>query len=260
MNKRAENTRCCRLKNIILHKSVIIFCELMLLGCAPNFAPPARIDHSGAPGRQKRGNFGVETVIGVAPDSQSDAGDTEIGGTLLASYGINEKFAIQTGYQFTPDAWHMAVLGIRYTPFPPNLKKPLPDFLLDLEVGQGLGVGGVKHEKNPDDDESYEVGDPFKRFAVGVYCGFGIGLGLRIVDIFIRARVQYVKAIDLETTVWVSGAGGIQLNLPYGVRLYSAVGGGFYYNDEDQGNLSFPIGGLIVEGGISYHFQLVHKN
>jgi hypothetical protein len=253
----AETLSRFRLMRRPLHLLIVAASELLLLGCAPKFAPPVRIDHAGAPGRQQRGAIGIGAVVGITPVSQSDAPDTEIGGTLLAAYGITEEFAIQTGYQLTPAAWHMGFLGVRYTPLPPNLNEPVPDILLDFELGQGIGVGGVRHEENSDTDEIDEVGNPFNRVAGGAYCGFGVGIGFRIVDIFVRGRAQIVKAADVEMTVWVSGIGGLQFNLPYGFRLYSAVGGGFYYNGEEQGSLSFPIGGLIVEGGIAYHFRVM---
>ncbi len=219
-----------------------------ILGCAPTFAPPMRSTHYGAPGRLAPGD-GEVAVSGSVYQNGAITGGIPLSRNLRLEIGSDAGFG--------SGRWTLGVAGLRWT-LPigsqastgdePSASYQRKGPYLDVEGGFGLGVGGELSDEGEGLHALSEVGNPWDRFAGGIYAG--AGLGYWVVDwfaLFGRVRLQIAAASQIPETLWGSSAFGIEFRYS-AVSLYLATGVGGYSNRKDQ---EF---GVLGEGGLSISF------
>jgi hypothetical protein len=203
----------------------------LALGCAPTFAPPIRSTHYGAPARVAPGEVEI-----------SGAGSAYLTAGVYAGLPIAEDVQLELGSDFaSPDqegGWRLSVGGLRYT-HAPKVRERGFGGAFDIEGGLGFGAGGVNSEvSNADAGKT----------AFGGYFGMGAGLHFSPhVALFARGRAQLSTATNVPTTFWGSGVFGPEITFGP-ASFYLATGIAGYSNDLDQ------IAGLVMEGGLSFHF------
>lgn len=207
----------------------------LLLACSPTFAPLVRATHSGSPGRLEAGELELSGAAGgyALPT---------VGGPQIA-YGLLDWLSIEAGGNLSlaenQATWMMGYLGPRLT-YAPN-RKALVHFVSDLELGFGMGVGGVLHG-NPAPaclGSCAQGGDGLSwsdRLAYGSYQGIGLGGRFHWFSLFVRARVEASSARGVPLTLWPSAMLGIEFDWAHRVAI--GAGGGYmgYMNSVDSTN------------------------
>lgn len=222
-----------------------------LTSCASTlYSPPIRSTHYGPPARVPPRRLDVS---GAATFPW-----TGTGGPRLA-YAFNDWLQIEGGGEFAAQAeWMLGYGGLRFTPL--NWTRNTLRIAVDLEVGLGLGVGGVLY-CGPDCDVSVcdrfppycgrdRTRSPFERLTGGGYLGAGFGVHRSFFSTFIRARVQISRSVNIPTTLWGSTLLGIAFDVREWFDIYVAGGVAGYYNEYDM--LLGPLG----EVGMGVSFPL----
>ncbi len=199
-------------------------------GCNAYYAPPVRAFQYGAPARLEAGRVEVGGTAGgfAIPD---------IGGPHVG-VGITDAVAIEAGGNFWLDAgrqsWAMGWLGPRFS-YAPHRERRV-HFIGDLELGAGVGVGGVRDSNSSLSDHCMDCDgrSGLDRLAGGGYGGIGLGVQIAWVSLYARARVEMSTADNVPTTVWPSASVGAEFN--YRKKFAVTIGGGYigYVNGSDH--------------------------
>lgn len=202
---------------------------LVVCGCNTYFAPPIRAVQYGAPARLEEGRIEVGGTAGgfAIPD---------VGGPHLG-VGIRDWLALEVGGNlalgYGRDSWALAYLGPRFSYAPHRAQRV--HLISDLELGVGVGVGGVRDSNaTPSPDCHCDGLAGFDRIASGGYAGIGIGAQISWFSIYARTRVEASTATNVPTTVWPSASVGIEFN--FRKRAALTLGGGYigYVNSVDK--------------------------
>jgi hypothetical protein len=213
-------------------------------GCNPVFAPPMRSTHYGSPGRLKSGQAEVSGGFQILL----------VGGSA-AAFALNDWLQLELGGDFSlirDENWAIGFGGIRLTP----LRRQAGSLFWagDLEIGLGLGAGGIWCEQESDNGCYGDGLEWTDRFAYGGYFGAGLGLHIDFFSAFARGRVQISESTNIPYTIWLSVLGGIGFRIVDNLNLYLAGGYGFYRNDLDF------VDGPLIEAGLSISFDVLDGN
>ena len=205
-----------------------------MMGCYPTYAPPIRGLHAGMPDRVARGQLEVGGTVGGF--SLPTTGGPHVG------YGLSASLVIEGGanLNFVEGHWATAWGGVRLV----RSKELGREVRLvgDLELGAGLGAGGVARN----DDTPWT-----RRFAYGMYEGLGVGLRWRWLGAFLRARLDSVATSSGASTLWPSAMLGLEARA--GHLLFSVGGGRWAYWNEVDG----LVGSWFYQAQVALLFDLV---
>lgn len=200
-----------------------------MVGCSPVFAPPVRSTHMGPPRPHRKG----EVELGGAANMYGSGGPWA-NVTLTPSVSLN----LGSDLKLTDNEnWAMGHAGLRYTLGGADGRRT--GWFGDLELGGGLGVGGIntRYERRW-----------HERLAYGGYVGLGAAYRFyEWLGLFARAQAELTDAKGVSSTFWASGVFGPNFNAGP-VSFYIAVGLGYYYNQYDSN------AGLLPEAGLSVRF------
>jgi hypothetical protein len=158
----------------------------------------------------------------------------------------------------------IATLGVRVSPWPAVNQNPKVQFLNDLEMGFGLGVGG---EFECDEEKEDCVSDGLdweQRFAYGGYVGTGIGVGFTHwkgsnhvldFDIYARVRMSFAKAEGAPYTTWIVWGPGIQIRINRIFRLWYMYPFSHHWNGHER-----MTGWYFGEIGLGFDFDLISSS
>jgi opacity protein-like surface antigen len=210
---------------------------LLAAACTPVYAPPIRSHHYGAPARLNAGDIeiaGGATYFGT-------------GGPQVA-VALTDRLQLEVGGEFALQRWALGTAGLRATLYAPPPGEP--GFLLDTELGAGLGAGGecaFNEQRNscPEHGRAWH-----ERLAGGGYAGLGLGARYAWFAWSLRGRAQVSRATGIPTTFWYSAMTGPQFTIMDHVMLYAGAGVAGYTNRHDD---EF---GFLVDAGIGVRWNL----
>lgn len=202
-------------------------------GCSPVFAPPVRSTHLGPPRPHRAG----ELELGGAANLYGSGGP-------WANLALSPAVSINLGSDLRlmdNENWAMGHAGLRYTLGGADGRRT--GWFGDLELGGGLGVGGVDRREGQASDVDWSG-----RLAYGAHVGLGAAYRFREwVSIFARTQAEVTHAEQIPLTFWASGILGPSFSAGP-VSFYLACGLGYYVNEQDS-NV-----GLLPEAGMSVRF------
>ncbi len=204
-------------------------------GCNTYYAPPIRAVQYGAPARLEAGRVEVGGTAGgfLLPD---------VGGPHIG-VGIRDWVALEAGgnlaLDYVKDSWALAWLGPRFS-YAPHRERRV-HLISDLELGVGVGVGGVRDSNAPPSKDCTDCDgrSGWDRIASGGYAGVGIGAQIAWFSVYARTRLEASTATNVPTTLWPSASVGIEFNVHK--RAAITLGGGYigYVNRSDQAHAWF---------------------
>lgn len=180
----------------------------LLFGCNPVYAPPVRATHAGAPARLEAERM----EIGGAAAGLSNP----MAGGPHVAVGLEDWLSLEAGgnFNFFAQGWALGWLGARLTR-PPEYEV---DWVGDLELGGGLGVGGASCA-------SGECGTWSEILAGGGYGGFGVGIRADVATVYVRSRLEVSAARDIPVTFWPTAMLGVDFLIE---RVFAFGAGGGY--------------------------------
>ncbi len=183
--------------------------------CNPVYAPPIRGAAYGAPSRLEGGRVEIGGAA-IGPASPW------AGGPHVA-VGVDDALSMEVGGNFSAygGGWALGWLGLRLTRAPEDTI----DFVGDLELGGGAGVGGANGESTVPWTE---------RGAGGGYVGLGAGVHAEDGALYLRGRLEVSAADRVPVTLWWTALLGLDFTLERVVALGFAVGFAGYHNDRDS--------------------------
>jgi hypothetical protein len=207
---------------------------LACVGCVRTYSPPIRGLLAGMPDRVARGQLEVGGTVGGF--SLPTTGGPHVG------YGYSDTLVIEGGanLNFVDGYWATGWGGVRLL-----RSKALGNevrLVGDLELGAGLGAGGV--ERN---DSSRWT----KRFTWGMYEGLGVGLRWRWLGAFLRGRLDSSETTSGAATLWPTVMLGLEARA--GPLVFSVGGGRWAYWNQTDG----LVGWWFYQGQVSLLFDLV---
>lgn len=183
--------------------------------CNPIYAPPVRGAAYGAPSRLQGGRVEIGGAA-IGPASPW------AGGPHVA-VGVDDALSVEAGGNFSAHggAWALGWLGVRLTRTPEDTI----DFVGDLELGGGAGVGGANGESAVPWNE---------RGAGGGYVGLGAGVHAEDGALYLRGRLEVSAADRLPVTLWWTALLGLDVTIERVLALGFAMGFAGYHNDLDS--------------------------
>lgn len=210
----------------------IVIALAAMFGCSPTMAPPVYSTHNGTPTRVRGHAIGI-----------GGAGNLWGSGGGRVGVPVSPSTDMEVGGDFRlvdAEQWAMANAGLRYAFL---CGEPI-GFAIDLELGAGIGRGGIDRRSTGTD--ASEPSPWHGRLAYGGYFGIGVGYHfLRWLSLFVRGRAQLTEADEIPATLWGSAIAGPQISFG-AAALYVAVGIAGYRNSVDDQLGYLPEVGLTL--------------
>ncbi|MCX4241715.1 hypothetical protein [Paraliomyxa miuraensis] len=222
---------------------------VVIVACAPTYAPPVRTIHGGAPGRLDVGQMEVAAGsmgLGAVP------GGTGGGGSL--GHAVRPHLALEGGVDGAKKGWTLGWGGVR-APYRIRTSHRWLSFAVDGSLSVGAGVGGHNCAGDPEIYEPNSAGCYsdgvrwYHRLAGGGAMGAGAAMRLGPVSLFTRGRLQITGARNIPATQWASAMGGLHVHILRYADLWWSTGVGHYSNSVEG------LTGMISEVGLAVRFD-----